>query len=108
MGAARLAGIGVFVRNQNALWTELDGQFLVMNIENGAYYEVAGVGGAIWRLLDVSRSETEIVDLVVGRYSVDREECARDVRAFLEKLLAANMVSEAVAAADGSASSSAG
>lgn len=100
----------MLVRNQSALWTELDGQFLLMNIENGAYYEVAGVGGAIWHLLAAPRSEMEIVDHVVERYRVDRQECARDVRAFLDKLLAARIVFDEAGTADasGAASSSAG
>lgn len=84
----------MFMRNQSALWTELDGQFMLMNIENGAYYEAAGVGGAIWHMLATPRSETEIVDYVVANYRVDRDECARDVQSFLEKLVASNMVLE--------------
>ncbi len=52
---------------ESALWTELDGQFILMNVEDGAYFEVAGVGEAIWRMLsDAPRSEAEIVDHLVA------------------------------------------
>jgi len=82
----------MFVRNQSALWTELDGQFMLMNVEDGSYYEVAGVGGLIWHMLDTPRSEAEIVDTILASHTVDREQCVLDVRAFLGKLTAANVV----------------
>lgn len=84
----------MFVRNPNALWTELDGQIMLMNVEKGAYYELVGIGGDIWRLLDVSRSEAEIVDQIVERYRVSRDQCLSDVRVFLEKLVAAHILSK--------------
>lgn len=84
----------MFVRSPNALWTELDGQFMLMNIEDGSYYEMAGIGGVIWQMLETPRSEAEIVDAVVNKYQVERERCAQDVRAFLEKLIATYVVSE--------------
>ncbi len=65
-----------------------------MDIESGAYFELTGVGSAIWRVLEASRSEADIVDHIVARYDVDHVECERDVRAFLDKLLTARMLYE--------------
>lgn len=96
----------VFARNSNALWTELDGQLVLMDIETGAYFEMAGVGGDIWRFLESPRSESEIVDSIVERYRVERPDCEQDVRAFLDKLVAARMVSEQASATDASLSTS--
>lgn len=89
-----MAGTSLFVRNPSVLWTELDSQFLLMDIESGAYFELTGVGSAIWRVLEASRSEADIVDHIVERYSVEKQECERDVRAFLDKLLATRMLYE--------------
>jgi|GEM_PF-770920 len=86
--------MSLYARNQSVLWTELDGQFLLMDIESGAYFELTGVGSAIWRVLETSRSETDIIDHIVARYDVDHVECEQDVRAFLDKLLAARMLHE--------------
>ncbi|KQX25637.1 MULTISPECIES: PqqD family peptide modification chaperone [unclassified Sphingomonas] len=84
----------MFVRSQSALWTELDGQFMLMNIEDGSYYEIAGIGGVIWHMLETPRSESEIVDAVIAAYRVERDQCILDVRAFLEKLVASHVVIE--------------
>lgn len=84
----------MFARNQSALWTELDGQFMLMNIENGAYFQAVGVGSVIWRLLEEPRSEEDIVNHLVERYQVERADCARDVAGFLTKLVGAKVVVE--------------
>jgi len=84
----------MFVRSPNALWTELDGQFMLMNIEDGSYYEMSGIGGVIWQMLETPRSEAEIVETILNSYQVEREQCAQDVRAFLEKLVATHVLSE--------------
>lgn len=84
----------MFVRSPSALWTELDGQFMLMNIENGSYYEMTGIGGVIWQMLETPKSEAELVEAILGRYEVERDQCSRDVRAFLDKLVATHVVTE--------------
>lgn len=98
----------MFARAPSALWTELDGQFLLMNIENGGYYEVVGIGGAIWHLLETPRSEAEIVDHLIQRYRVERDTCAGDVRLFLDRLLAVNLIIQEAAPPAGADSAAAG
>jgi len=93
----------MFVRSPSALWTELDGQFMLMNIENGSYYEMTGIGGVIWHMLETPRSEVDIVEAIMDRYQVEREQCARDVRAFLDKLVATHVVTEQTEAAGSTA-----
>ncbi len=86
--------MSMLARAPNALWTELDGQFLLMSIENGSYFEVVGIGNAIWHLLDTPRSEAEIIDHVTRRYRVDRDTCARDVSVFLSRLMAVSLITQ--------------
>lgn len=100
--------MSMFTRTPSALWTELDGQFLLMNIENGAYFEVVGIGSAIWHLLETPRAEAEIVDHLTARYRVDHDTCARDVRAFLTRLLAANLVTQKAGSSPGAEGATAG
>lgn len=104
----RLFHMSMFARAPSALWTELDGQFLLMNIENGAYFEVVGIGSAIWHLLETPRSEAEIVDHVTQRYRVDRDTCARDVRAFLDRLQAVSLIKKGAEPSPGADGTAAG
>ena len=51
-----------------------------------------GVAAVIWRLLDGPRTEPELVAELVEAYAdADPDLIARDVRAFLEQLVASNL-----------------
>ena len=65
---------------------------MIMSVDNGAYFELVGVAEDIWRLLDSKNEEDAIVDALIDRFDVDREKCLLDVREFLTKLLATNIV----------------
>lgn len=82
----------MYVRIKSALWTELDGQLMLMDIESGSYYQIEGIGGAIWQMLETPRSEAEIVEAIMADYRVDKEECVNDIRIFLAKLVESNVV----------------
>jgi hypothetical protein len=79
-------------RNQSVLWTELDGQVVLLNLESGRYFEVNALGSVIWRLLEEPHSVPDIVEHVVSRYRVDRERCESDLLTFLGDLSAAGLI----------------
>lgn len=98
----------MFVRAPSALWTEIDGQTMFMNIENGAYFEVVGIGNVIWQMLDTPRTEADVVDHVTKRYRVDHDTCAYDVHIFLERLLAASLITASTPSPPGAGSAAPG
>lgn len=81
-------------RNSAALWTELNGQMLFMNIGNGSYFEATGIASAIWELLEQPSTFDDLVAAIVARYQVAPEVCAGDARQFVDKLIAADLVTE--------------
>jgi Coenzyme PQQ synthesis protein D (PqqD) len=73
-------------RNPSIIWTELDGNVVLLSIELARYYETNAVGGLIWQLLEEPREVTDLVDRVAARYRVDREQAQADVLTFLDAL----------------------
>ena len=67
-----------------------EGTLLV--VERGRITELNILGGEIWKLCDGSRDAGAIVDELLQRFDVTREELARDVLAFLADLLARGWV----------------
>lgn len=84
----------MFVRTPDALWTEFDGQVVVMSVSSGKYFEVKGVGADIWKLLEERRAAADIVRHLVGRYRVEAESCEQDVLTFLRSMLDAGLITE--------------
>ena len=74
------------VRVEETISTELDQEKVLMNIEAGVYYGLAGTARIIWDALDVPRTFGALIDLLVAQYDVDPEVCKADTIRFLDKL----------------------
>lgn len=65
---------------------DMDGERVMMSIEQGAYFGLGGIGGMIWDLLEEPHSVAEIEARVMADYPVDAETCRADVAAFLSDM----------------------
>lgn len=74
------------VRADHLLSTELDQETVLMSIDAGAYYGLAGTARSIWEKLETPLTFSELVDRVVGEYEVSRETCAVDLKKFLAEM----------------------
>ena len=74
------------VRENNIVFNEMDGETIMMSIESGEYYGINSIGSRIWKLLETPKAASEICDAVLPDYDVTREQCAKDVLLFLNKM----------------------
>lgn len=71
----------------------LGGEAVVLNRDDGAYYELNELGARIWSLLlRQPRPVGEIVEAVLAEYEVDAGPGRRYVEAFLNDLIAHRLV----------------
>lgn len=73
-------------RGEAIIFTELDGVVVMMDAEEGSYYELNPVGARIWALAESRPRVAEICAAFVAEYEVAPDRCADEVRAFLEEL----------------------
>jgi hypothetical protein len=73
-------------RSEEVLTSEVDGEVVMMSIEQGTYSGLDGIGSEIWRLLESPLKVSEICDRMVARYDVEKDVCEKDVLAFLNDL----------------------
>ena len=92
MNASSPARDGRVSRVPDVLWTQLDGQAVLLNIASSRYYQANQLGRVIWESLETPRRIADVVEHVVSRYRVDHERCRRDVMAFLTRLHDAGLV----------------
>ena len=55
-------------------------------VDSGQVFELNLLGADIWKLCDGERTVGEVVDDLIDRYDVEREELEGDVRAFLSQM----------------------
>lgn len=67
--------------------TELDGETVILDVEDGTYFGVEAVGAWIWdRIQDPVRAD-ELLEALLDAYDVGRDRGRRDLEAFLEELV---------------------
>ncbi len=65
---------------------------LLLNLDTGVYFGLSGVGTLVWESLRKGRSASEIVELVLAEYEVERHEAEADVNALLQNLLGKGLI----------------
>ena len=73
----------VVARNEAIVFTEIDDIIVMMDVDEGRYYELDEIGARIWALLESGASVAAICDALLKEYEVDREDCHRDVLDFV-------------------------
>lgn len=75
-----------FVRNNELVSADLDGDTVMMGVESGNYFGLSGVGSRIWELLEAPHPVGEILEDLIARYDVSLDVLRPDVEAFLEDM----------------------
>lgn len=70
----------------------VDGELVLMSPKDFAYFGTAGVGDAIWELVDGQRSVDQIVALLEARYAAGESLIRTQACDFIEALVAAGLV----------------
>jgi hypothetical protein len=82
----------VVVATKDQVSCDLAGEAAILNIKSGVYYGLDPVGARIWTLMQEPREVLEIQNAITDEYDVTSDECARDLMALLEKLLAEGLI----------------
>lgn len=77
----------VIARSESIMFSDLDGQTIMLNIETGEYYDIDPVGSDIWSRIEQPKSVANICQDLLLVYSVGLEKCREDVLPFLSELL---------------------
>lgn len=79
--------------------TDLAGEKVMVDFEQGKYFCIKGVGNDIWDMLDGQEGEDgitveAILHKLMEEYEVKEEVCEKEVLAFLDKLEQAGILEE--------------
>jgi hypothetical protein len=74
-------------RNPELLSSDMDGEIVMMSIDNGEYYGLDMIGSRIWELLESPCSFQSIISTLMEEYEVPALQCENDVSDFLDSLL---------------------
>jgi len=84
--------IQTYVQTAGQLLSDMNGEKVMMSIQNGKYYNLGEVGGKIWGLLDIPRTAEQIATKLIEQYEVTLSECVDQVDRFLQSLAKEQLV----------------
>ena len=83
----------LITRIDGLLATEVDGETVLMHVEQGQYYGLAKTAHVIWELLAKPLTFEQLCGQLAQRYAGAPEQIAADSRRFVEKMAAETLVS---------------
>lgn len=72
--------------------TEVDGEVVILNFDQGMYYGLDTVGAFVWKLLAKPREVEELRDAIVDEFDVPPDVCEGDLRELLVDLGDAGLI----------------
>ena len=73
--------------------TDIDEDKVMMDLEKGQYFALNSVGSRIWEEIQSPVKISELVNILLSEYDVDRETCEKSVMEFIEGLDNAGLLS---------------
>lgn len=80
------------VNGPNIVHEIIEGEVVIVDMNNGYYYSSEHTGAAIWRLIDGGSSLQQIVEALASRFPGALPEIERTTREFIEQLCAERLV----------------
>lgn len=73
----------VVERNEAIIFTEIDDIIVMMDVDEGVYYELDEIGARIWAAIESGASVAAICEALRAEYEVAPDVCQRDVLSFV-------------------------
>lgn len=82
----------VLVQREGNIASDMDGEKVMLNVQNGKYYNLGEVGGEIWEALASPVSIGRIAGIIQEMFEVPEELARQDVFEFVQSLLNEDLV----------------
>ncbi|WP_164114852.1 PqqD family protein [Sphingorhabdus sp. Alg239-R122] len=73
-------------KNENFVETTVDGEVVLMHLDDGRFFSLSDTGKRIWELLDSHDHFDELVTATLREYDVSQEKCRQDLVDLLHNL----------------------
>lgn len=83
------------IRHPDLIAARMDGDLVMMSIEQHEYYGVSGVGPRIWELLEQPATVEKIAATLCEEFEVEAATCRKDLLEFAQQLLDMGLVQTA-------------
>jgi hypothetical protein len=76
----------IVTQGEGNIVSDMDGEKVMLSIQNGKYYNLGEMGGVIWDLIINPTTINQLINSLLARYEVEQRECEEQVMTFLKML----------------------
>jgi len=77
----------ILKRKEEILSSDMDGETVMMSVENSEYYSLSPVGTRIWEIVEKEITYKDLISQLMSEYSVDIDTCKSDTEEFINELI---------------------
>lgn len=82
----------VIQRNNEILTSDIDGEKVMMSIQQGEYYGLGKTGSFIWDRIENQIKIEDLVVLITQEFNINKEQCLNDILPFLNDLVEKGLI----------------
>jgi hypothetical protein len=71
------------VRQQAAVWREVDGETVLLDLSSASYLGMNSAGSLLWTAITQGTNRSRLVALLVDRFALEHDRATHDVDEFL-------------------------
>lgn len=82
----------VYKASTKHLYSEINSEAVILDIDTGTYYGLNEVSNRIWQLIQEPTSQDKLLKLMLEEYEVTEEEASRDLQNLLQDMTSNGLV----------------
>jgi len=79
---------------ENVLFQEVDGEAVLLSLDEGLYYGLDDLGTRIWKFINEELELEQMVDRIAEEYEVEPERARADLENFLAELEESGLIQQ--------------
>ena len=81
-----------FIADKEHLYSDLNGEAVILSLKNEKYYGINAVGAFIWSTIQNPVTFQDIQENIIEEYDIDEATCRKEVASFLKKMAEENLI----------------
>ena len=83
----------IIQRESGLLFNEIDGEVVMLSIENSEYYGMNEIGSQIWLMIEKPISLHDLLNNLISEFEISYIKCKEDTLEFLDLLIIKKLIS---------------
>lgn len=76
----------IISQSEGNIVSDMDGEKVMMSIQNGKYYNLGEIGGVIWESIKTPITIKQLISNLINEYNVTEGDCREEVVSFITSL----------------------